>query len=97
MITVEPRDKSAEAIAKKYKGAACSRCLQPFGEGDIPTEQTRNNVLYRYCNRCVYDPDSDRCRKCGCTDNYACEMPCGWAEPGLCTNCVSDGQQAQQD
>lgn len=32
------------------------------------------------------------CRVCGCVDAAACEgldgLPCGWAEPGLCTTCA---------
>lgn len=28
------------------------------------------------------------CRKCGCTENRACEGGCYWVEPGLCSQCV---------
>jgi len=30
-----------------------------------------------------------RCRMCGCTDSEGCFVGCSWAEPGLCTECVS--------
>jgi hypothetical protein len=28
------------------------------------------------------------CRVCGCTDDHACNPPCAWFEPGLCTTCA---------
>lgn len=28
------------------------------------------------------------CRACGCTNDRACNPPCAWAEPDLCTACV---------
>lgn len=28
------------------------------------------------------------CRGCGCTDAFACEGGCSWAEPGLCSTCA---------
>ena len=33
---------------------------------------------------------SARCSRCGCTDNFACEDGCGWAQadPFVCTSCV---------
>lgn len=31
------------------------------------------------------------CRKCGCTDDNACEIGCFWAEPDLCSACVKPG------
>jgi len=30
-----------------------------------------------------------RCRVCGCTEENACNPPCGWAFANLCTNCSS--------
>jgi hypothetical protein len=29
------------------------------------------------------------CRVCGCTDDRACPGGCSWAEPDLCSRCVS--------
>ena len=29
------------------------------------------------------------CRVCGCTELAACYPPCFWAEPDLCSACVS--------
>ncbi len=29
-----------------------------------------------------------KCRVCKCTYERACDNGCGWAAPGLCTNCV---------
>jgi hypothetical protein len=28
------------------------------------------------------------CRMCGCTNDNACEPPCHWVEPDLCSSCV---------
>lgn len=28
-----------------------------------------------------------KCRVCGCTEMNACNPPCAWAEPDLCTGC----------
>lgn len=28
-----------------------------------------------------------KCRVCKCTEERACNPPCAWAEPGLCTTC----------
>lgn len=28
------------------------------------------------------------CRKCGCTDEKACEDGCSWIAPGLCSSCA---------
>jgi hypothetical protein len=28
------------------------------------------------------------CRVCGCTDDHACNPPCAWFEPTLCTTCA---------
>lgn len=30
----------------------------------------------------------DACRRCGCTNDQACEGGCWWAAPGLCSACV---------
>jgi hypothetical protein len=29
-----------------------------------------------------------QCRACGCTDEYACEGGCSWAQEDLCSNCA---------
>lgn len=29
------------------------------------------------------------CRGCGCSQNDACDVGCGWHEPDLCTACAS--------
>jgi len=34
-----------------------------------------------------------RCRVCGSTEREACDPPCSWAEPDLCTGCA-DGVDA---
>jgi hypothetical protein len=28
------------------------------------------------------------CRVCGCTDEHACNPPCAWFDPTLCTTCA---------
>jgi hypothetical protein len=28
------------------------------------------------------------CRRCGCTDDHPCPIPCSWLEPGLCSSCA---------
>lgn len=33
------------------------------------------------------------CRKCGCTENHACQGGCWWVEPDLCSSCV-DGKRS---
>lgn len=38
------------------------------------------------------EPGGDACRACGCTEANACVTeagPCGWAEAGLCTACIT--------
>lgn len=32
--------------------------------------------------------DLATCRRCGCTQDNACEGGCSWAEPDLCSSCV---------
>jgi hypothetical protein len=38
--------------------------------------------------------DVMQCRRCGCTEENPCwsftEGACAWAQPGLCTSCLSD-------
>jgi hypothetical protein len=34
--------------------------------------------------------DVATCRVCGCTDMRACEPPCSWVEPDLCSACIDD-------
>lgn len=29
------------------------------------------------------------CASCGCTDERACNPPCSWVSPGLCSGCVN--------
>lgn len=36
-------------------------------------------------------PDMPRCRVCGCTDDFACEGGCIWAEADLCSRCAREG------
>lgn len=33
-------------------------------------------------------PTIPTCLSCGCTEEFACDGGCGWAEPGRCTRCV---------
>lgn len=28
------------------------------------------------------------CRRCGCTEDYACAAGCSWAKPDICSRCV---------
>lgn len=36
-----------------------------------------------------YDRDGNvRCRVCGCTEVEACNPPCSWREPDLCSACA---------
>lgn len=30
----------------------------------------------------------EKCRVCGCTQTNACNPPCSWAEPALCSTCA---------
>lgn len=32
------------------------------------------------------------CRMCGCTQNDACDVGCGWAQGDLCTACAAGGE-----
>lgn len=32
-----------------------------------------------------------RCRACGCHDLHACNQPCWWVEPDLCSSCAPKG------
>lgn len=32
-----------------------------------------------------------RCLRCGCTDDRACEEGCCWVTPQLCSSCADDG------
>lgn len=79
----------------------CSRCREPIAEHEVPIllwpmsrtsvtvgDSLAGDAMYQYCTRCAMDPDSDRCRVCGCTQNHACEEPCSWVEPGLCSSCA---------
>lgn len=36
------------------------------------------------------------CRRCGCTQNSACEGGCAWAEPDLCTACAAELDRDQE-
>lgn len=36
----------------------------------------------------------DVCHACGCTQNAACDPPCGRARPGLCTSCAGKPAEA---
>ncbi len=42
---------------------------------------------------------SATCRGCGCTDERACDPPCWWAEPDLCSACATklEAMQGQLD
>jgi hypothetical protein len=78
-------------LFKQTNDGTCSRCREELAEAEVPLmlwpSGADGDDLYQFCQRCAWDPDSDRCKNCGCTTNHSCEMPCGWAEPGLCTNC----------
>lgn len=39
-----------------------------------------------YCARCA--PGVRTCRRCGCTDEVACDDGCCWMGADLCSNCV---------
>jgi len=36
----------------------------------------------------VKDNYGGKCRVCKCSEERACDNGCGWAGPGLCTNCA---------
>lgn len=38
-----------------------------------------------------------RCRRCGCTDDQACEGGCWWVEPDLCSACQDVGELLEGD
>lgn len=77
---------------------SCSRCGQQIAEREVPLllwpESAGGHDMYAFCERCAFDPDSDRCRICGCSERNPCDEPCAWAEPGLCTNCVDEARAA---
>lgn len=33
--------------------------------------------------------ENGACKKCGCTDDAACEGGCSWVAPGLCSSCAN--------
>jgi hypothetical protein len=33
----------------------------------------------------------DCCHTCGCAEDRACDPPCAWAKPNLCTACAANG------
>lgn len=37
--------------------------------------------------------DEQKCRVCGCTDDYACPGGCYWVEPDLCSKCAEKMQR----
>jgi hypothetical protein len=39
----------------------------------------------------------EACERCGCTDTSACNPPCGWVRPGLCSNCASPADYEDMD
>lgn len=72
--------------------STCSRCREPLSSSEIPflawPAAGDGHLVYRFCERCAHDPESERCRVCGCSENRPCPIGCGWVAPGLCTACV---------
>lgn len=72
----------------------CSRCREEIAEDEVPLllwpnpEETGGELMYAFCTRCAFDPDSKRCRVCGCTDLYGCDEGCEWVEHNLCSRCL---------
>jgi len=89
-----------DILFKEMHDGTCSRCQEQIAEAEVPLllwpEEDRGHTMYVFCNRCAWDPDSARCRKCGCTENQPCEDEefgtCGWVAPDLCT-CCARGRQ----
>lgn len=70
---------------EELRGAASSYAAEPDPNGDG----------YRSCSRLARMIEgalsgSGTCLVCGCTDDYACDPPCSWANANhtLCTACV---------
>lgn len=87
--------RETDVLFRGTHDGTCSRCREAIADHEVPlmawpheAGQEPGDDMYAFCTRCAHDPDSDRCKRCGCSDNNACEMPCGWAAPGLCTNCA---------
>jgi len=36
-----------------------------------------------------YIAKAPTCRRCGCSDFFACEGGCSWVEPDLCSSCAT--------
>lgn len=67
----------------------CSRCREHLAVDEVPLElhpEAGGEALWAFCTRCARDPDSKRCRACGCSDNYPCEEGCFWMEERLCSS-----------
>lgn len=48
-----------------------------------PTSSMREELLRHLAKTSIL-----HCRRCGCTEDYACIGGCDWAKPGICTECV---------
>jgi hypothetical protein len=50
--------------------------------------QARREALGLVVYGRAYRLTAGKCRVCGCTDLYGCEVGCEWVEPDLCSACV---------
>jgi hypothetical protein len=66
----------------KHAGAfGCRKALQ----AEIEALRARVELL----EGVLSDAGIRYCRVCGCTDDYACDEGCEWAEEDLCSACVA--------
>jgi hypothetical protein len=70
-----------------------SRPMSSLAPEDRPTPLDEDQAEYAaaYDDGTGYPPtvplfDVQRCRVCGCTDDDACQPPCWWVEPDLCSD-----------
>ena len=54
----------------------------------MKTKAVDRQIRARVARHAVKDNYGGQCRVCKCTEERACDNGCGWAGPGLCTNCA---------
>ena len=50
--------------------------------------ETELRTMLRMSGFLPPDPDAQQCRRCGCTDNHACDGGCEWISEDLCSACA---------